>query len=917
MKMTRRRIVALVAVLLSVLLVVVVGAVLSLDAERIGALAAARAEAALGRDVEIERARIRLLPIPAVVLVEVRVGGPRAEEAFAAPAGEARPMAAVREVELRPRLLPLLRRQVVINSLVLDRPSLSIEVDAAGVNNLPAVQETGDQGAVEVFELRRLRVRDGLITYRDARDGTVVRLAGVEQTLKFREGEPVAGMEVVRLDGTLGVGALDAALPGRLARPVHGLRLQISHAAELDRGADRLLVDRLRAQVQDVVLNGHGAVERLSDAEARAVALQLETGSFDVGRLMSSLPEGMRSLPQLGAGQALTASGRARLDARIEGRLGGGATPELNGLLSLDGVSVAQRRNGTLASGLRGEVRFTQQSLASAGLTGSILDQPLHLDFAVHDAAAPHGHVAVRTDLDLEQMGRRGLLPEGWRGHGIAGMNARADGPLLEPERLRFSGTVAASGARLQNPDWRQPVEVRQGSFTLYGQEIRSQGLQLALGGSDLTVDLTLGEWLPALLREGAPAPVLAFDARAQRFDWDEVFGAGTAEFGYGELFFARLQDASLRGGRTVAEAAEAAGLGLPELPDLRLDGRLRAASLIRGGLEIRDLDLALAGRNRQMDLRSARLRVEQPGMRLAARIGAAADVPASGGGIPLSLEFGFDDPGTGEFVGRFETLRGHLTGSLAIAGTARLQLDRHLLPVRESLAGEGAFDLVGGRLVNWPLARAIGRQVGVAQFDVLDVRAGTGRFRIAGPWIEFDEWTVDFRDVLVHAAGRFDLAGRLDLRTTLDLSARFAGLARGTPVATLLRGVTGPTGWIPIGARIGGTTADPTVRLDLTQAQQHLAGTARDAARDAAGSARDVVVDEARERLREAVQRPVPPLAGAEPAQPDTTGFVEEPATGPRREGDVIDRLRRALDPRARRTPSDPLGNASPRTTR
>jgi hypothetical protein len=888
--MTRRRWVALGLVLLAVV-GAVVGVVRALDAERIGALAAARAEAALGREVQIARARIQLFPVPAVALEEVTLGGPRPDENFAS-AADPGPMATVRRVELRPRLLPLLRRQVVIGSLVLDRPSLSVQVDSAGATNLPALQETG--GGVEVFELRRLRVRGGLIVYRDARDGSVLRLRGIEQTLHLKDGERIEGMERLRLDGALRVAALDALLPGRLARPVHGIRLAITHNASLDRGADALRIDRLQAQVQDVLLRGVGTVEQLSDGGARTVALQLETGSFDVTRLVSSLPERLRRFPSLGNGQPLAASGQVSLAVRMDGRLGAGATPELDGRLSLDRVSVAQRRNGTLASGLRGEVRFSQHSLASNALAGRVLDQPLQLDFAVRDFGAPRGHLAVRTDLDLARMGRRGLLPEGWTGAGLAGIDARADGPLLEPERLRFSGTVTAAGTRLRNSSWKQPLDLRRVTLELRGQEIHARGTEAAFGSNGLAADLVLRGWLPPLLRESAPVPTLGFDVRAGRFDWDEVFEFEPSEFGYGELFLARLQDTAVRG-RTAAEAAEASGLGLPGLPGrIRLDGRVQAATLIRGESEFRDLALDFAGHEGQLELRSARFRIEQPGMRLAARVGAAAAVPAGAATLPLTVEFAVDDPGDGPFVGRFEALRGHLSGSLSLAGTAHVQLDDHLLPVRESLSGEGAFDLVGGRLVNWPLARAIGRQAGIAQFDVLDVRAGTGSFRIAGPWIEFDRWTVDFRDVLVHAAGRFDLAGHLDVRATLDLTERFAGLARGTALATLVSTTAGPDGWIPIGARIGGTAAEPSVRLDLSQARQNVAGNAREAA-----------VDEARERLRQIAQRPRRPPAEPEDTDPpavpaDTLVPAGAPAadspSAPARAVDVLRTVRRAI---------------------
>ncbi|HEV2131166.1 MAG TPA: AsmA family protein, partial [Longimicrobiaceae bacterium] len=447
--------------LLAVLLVI--GVVLSLDAERIGALAAARAEAALGREVQVARARLQLWPVPAVALEEVTVSGPRAAEAGAPRAGTAAPMAAVQRIELRPRILPLLRGQVVVNALVLKRPRLLVEVDAAGATNLPALEDSEPQGGGTAdFELRRLYVHDGRIAYRDARDGTVVRLDGIEQRLALKDATR-AQSDVLRLDGTLRIAGLHAALPGRLARPVRELPIRVDHRAEWDRTADRLRIDQLRAQVQDFAFEGEGEVAHISDAAARTVALQLEASSFDLGQLVRSLPENLRRLPGDAAAAPITASGRARLQARVAGRLGGGATPELRGTLALDGVSLSQQRLGALASGVRGDVAFSLESVASTGLTGRLLDQPLHVAFEIHDPAAPRATIAVRTKLDLDRIGRLGLLPEGLRGEGVAALDVQAAGPLLTPEEMQLNGRIGVSGVRLAAEALQQPLHVRDG----------------------------------------------------------------------------------------------------------------------------------------------------------------------------------------------------------------------------------------------------------------------------------------------------------------------------------------------------------------------------------------------------------------------------------------------------------------------
>lgn len=181
--MVRRRILVVGGAVAAVIVIaglLLVGAVMMLPAERIGAYAAARAEAMLDRDVEVERFRIRLLPRPSVSLEGVTIGGV-GSTAFAT----------LRRIDLRPKLLPLLRRRVVIDEVVLERPQIMIEVAADGTMNLPTLAEAGAEADAEggggdaELSINRLQLVDALIGYVDEANGTVVRLKGVDQELKL------------------------------------------------------------------------------------------------------------------------------------------------------------------------------------------------------------------------------------------------------------------------------------------------------------------------------------------------------------------------------------------------------------------------------------------------------------------------------------------------------------------------------------------------------------------------------------------------------------------------------------------------------------------------------------------------------------------------------------------------------------
>jgi|GEM_PF-2195206 len=104
------------------------------------------------------------------------------------------------EIDIGVELQPLLHRQVVIRNLVLQRPDIAFEIDAAGKPNWtitpqargaapptpPAAQTGRRQGQASIdfaaTTLREVRIIDGQATYYDARHGAGWSIGGIELT---------------------------------------------------------------------------------------------------------------------------------------------------------------------------------------------------------------------------------------------------------------------------------------------------------------------------------------------------------------------------------------------------------------------------------------------------------------------------------------------------------------------------------------------------------------------------------------------------------------------------------------------------------------------------------------------------------------------------------------------------------------
>jgi AsmA protein len=168
-------------VLILIVLVVVIAAPFFIPAETFKSQIEQRAEAATGRKLTIAGpVKVSILPSIAVVAKDVH---------FANPPGYSDPdMATLAGLEVKLKVLPLLSGDVTVDSFLLDKPVIHLEVDKQGRPNWqlakpsaqkPAQPEDQAQapsqadkgGDLNELRLDNVRLNDGRITYRDQQSG--------------------------------------------------------------------------------------------------------------------------------------------------------------------------------------------------------------------------------------------------------------------------------------------------------------------------------------------------------------------------------------------------------------------------------------------------------------------------------------------------------------------------------------------------------------------------------------------------------------------------------------------------------------------------------------------------------------------------------------------------------------------------
>jgi AsmA protein len=272
-----------------------------------------QAQAVLGRDVQLGSAQLRLIP-------NIRVQLAGLEVAQAAGFGD-QPFVKVDEVYVNVKLVPLLRKQVVVDRLVLEEPAISVvrsedgtfsfndlvdrepaNAEAAGPDKVPS---TGDSGAPRV-RIGGIQVRHGKLTFLDKQTAPHTTIKVDDLVAKVRNlvpGEPVEFD--ISADALGGSFSLRGSI--RPTPPLERIR------ADVDATLEHINLELLKPYVKQVQSNSiSGKFTASLDDEKQAARWQ---GTVSMENGLVSVP-GRADASVKGTTLSVDGSGSARYDLK-------------------------------------------------------------------------------------------------------------------------------------------------------------------------------------------------------------------------------------------------------------------------------------------------------------------------------------------------------------------------------------------------------------------------------------------------------------------------------------------------------------------------------------------------------------------------------------------------------------------------
>jgi len=828
-----------------------------------------------GREVAIEgELSLSLFPWLGLETGRIVIGNP--------PGFDPGPMASVEETAVRVRLLPLLRREVEADSVLLRGLSLDLVTLEDGRSNWddllgddpgpradPAPDpQPGDAEGVAVLAalaIQGVAVREGRIRYEDRATLETWTLERLElETGMILPGRPVS----VRLRTDAGGSGLPEPLEVALDTELefasdHGmLTAREVEFSALGRGigvrvaAQRirysLTEERIHAEAVDLDGYGFGQQGRIRFAES-VVDLgveQLSLWDVEAGGEVMAMALTVRS-PEVRVDYAAAEARVQDLAATVEGG------------------DLAARVNAAAVAAEYGVGRFALEDLNAA------------VDFEALSAAlrAPHLRLSVpeqRFELPAFVLESEGARLEGdLRGEQLL-MSPALSGTLRGTE-IPLRALLARVGMTVETQD---PSALAAADLAT-GFEARPG--RLVLQSLELRIDETT---VRGSLDLAAAPGTTRFDLEVGTLDIDRYLPPTTDAAGSGN------------GG---AGAAAAVVLPVALLREVESEGRLRVRHLASAGLDLEELDVRLRSSEGRVSLAPIRARLYGGTSEGEIQVDVAADPPVLRVRERLS---GIDVQPALAAAGVTDRLsgRGDLDLDLSARGVDGDQLVR-------SLEGQVRLDVRDGAIRGFDLRRMLveaqrtydtlrGREPGVAEDDPDDQT----RFSALGGSLDIRDGVANNDDLSVSAPlfratgrGSADLV-REQIDYLLEVNVVETLEGQDGPELSELRGVSVPV-------RITGPMASPRYRLDL-------AGLARGRAEEELREQRRELEERARERL----ERELRDRLGSQPEErareggehesqaelPDRPAPQPEERTRERLERELRDRLLDRLRPRA-----------------
>jgi len=727
------------------------------------------------------------------------------------------PMATIEAITLKVNLLALLKRQLAVTSLSIDKPSILIEKSSKGAFNfddlikpVPAgqAQQAPPPGSSPVsIAVQSFTINDGHFAFSDKQLKMQVEALGINEKLSL---DADAKLENIRTTGWIKVKEIRTSMPGISLSNIY---VNVDHDISVNLPKAVVTINHVTVAPQGIALTMAGTV---SDFDSLPVLdLALKTTAIDMKQIFAVLP------PEIKAqAKDVEATGKIELGLKITGQIDPKdpkSLPKVDGMVGLRNIGVKYAMLPKAISDVNGDITFSEKDLDIKKISAKLGTAGFEMSCLVKNFEDPYIKAAFKGNFDLGEVKEYVPLEEGMTLAGKIKADFKVDGKVSNVNSFNMDGRVDIEKISLATKALMKPVTNLSGTIQLTKNLINVPDISCQIGRSSMSFTaqvknfLSLAPEMPA--QPGQPAIVLpkqgkaviTFALNSPLLDLDEMLPPlpkpGEAAAGKGQVQPAPMPV-------------------MPPLPDFLMDGKVRIAKIkflkvdydnLAGNLTMKDRKLNLDG---QVGVYSGKV--------LGSLWSDLNDLTK----IEYKLKAQASQLEANDFLSALTPFKDRMFTKLDLDGEfSGLAPDTIL--IKKSLKGSGKARTGEGKIVNWELLGKVFEYTKLTSDRDLTYKSLSMGFRILNERLYLDDLQMDSRFGDVNLSGSSGFDGTLDYRVSIKLTKDESDKLRAKSSATNL--FTDKDGRMVLDILVKGPAQKPSIGWDTQMAQARLKGKAQE----------------------------------------------------------------------------------------
>jgi hypothetical protein len=779
-----------------------------LTKEKLLALMVPKIEAALDRKVEIDDVAVSIWGGLGVDVNGMTV--------FNRPGFTRQELFKFDKLSIRVKFWPLLHKRIEISKLILENPEINLETTRQGVSNFEDIIH-GEGGAIIIpASFDQLEIANGQITYLDDKNQKTVILRKFEQKARLSLDEKGENAEIA---GTITIPEIELTLPNYTGK-LPPLTLSLEHLLTLDMARQVLEIKDLKLGIAEIQMEVKGEVGGLD--ESPILNLTVQSDKIPLQEVLASVPK-EESSPL----NQLSTSGSMMVAASVKGEMKEGASPEIEGKVTLENARIDFAQVPQPFSMPYGEVNFNNRSLSFFSSGAQLGGTPMQVKLVLEDFSDPSLSSEISAKLNLGVVQELVSLPQGMSLAGAADLNVKAYGKVKKPDKMALSGRVGLEKAEIASPGLGVPIRNLDADMVLKDGNVEISQMSLSMGKSSMNLQGRLYGVVPYLLSQRKEPPLLSFNFSSPFMDFDEILPESrTTELG------------------AQPQKQETAVSDSILLPGINASGQV---SIQRGkfrGVEFTDFSSKVEVTDGVLKLGNIVSNV------YTGTVGGAVETDLKRPDhVKFDMNLTANQIEANDFLSRFTAVDDRLFGKLNLSATFAGE-GNSIQDIRKTLLAKGTASFADGKLVNLPLLDSLSSFLGIPMAKEEQIRTLWNTFRIENGRVYFDDLTASSRDGDIQLAGWLGLDGSLDYKLTLvlspELSTKFSALG------DLSNYLKNDEGRVVLDINVGGKTTRPNFSFDTSRAEKKL----QDQLKAKVNEKKEELKDQAKETAQDLLQQ-------------------------------------------------------------